>query len=410
MSRDPRWSPSASLECLSCGRGTAIGPEWTGCGHCGGPLVVAYGQLTLPAGVRDLRDMAAYLASALLPLEQSALLDLGQGSTPLLPAPSLGPRTWLKSEGQNPTGSHKDRFHAVSEAVAAELGYRGVVASSSGNHGASCAAYAAAAGLEALVCLDPEAPAAIRSQIYSYNAAMAVVPGAVKEVISRLVDSGWYPSTSVDPALVGRGNPFGCEGYKQIAYEIVRRLGHCPEVVALPVASGDTYFGIWKGFRELHVHFNQPMPLLLACQPAGSAPLALTERSAASESLEVAEPTSIALSARDARTGWHATHALRLDGRVVEVPDELTVKELGRLGSLGFCVEPTSALATAGLQLARRDGWIDPDAETICVITSSGLNWTEHLDLACGRPLVFESIRDLYAAISPADKVPAHGL
>jgi threonine synthase len=408
LSRDPRWSPVASLECLSCGRATAIGPQWTGCGSCGGPLVVAYEEIALPFEARNLEENLAYLASALLPIDGEALLDLGQGSTPLLAAPALGARTWLKNEGQNPTGSHKDRFHAVSEAVAVELGYRSVVASSTGNHGASCAAFAAAGGLGALVCLDPEAPAAIRSQLRSYGATIAVVPGAVREVITRLVDGGWYPSTSADPTFVGRGNPFGCEGYKQVAYEIVRRLGHSPEVVALPVASGDTYFGIWKGFRELHERLGQQMPLMLACQPAGAAPLALTERQRAAEPLEIAEPESLALSAREARAGWHATRALRLDGRVVEVPEADLVEEIGRLGRLGLCVEPASALASAGLALARRDAIIDPDVETVCVITSSGLNWTEHLDLAFGQPHVVESAEELFAALSLGDEVAAH--
>jgi threonine synthase len=408
LSRDPRWSPLASLECLSCGRETAIGPEWTGCTSCGGPLVVAYAGIALPFEARNLEENAAYLASALLPIDGETLLDLGQGSTPLVAAPTLGVRTWLKNEGQNPTGSHKDRFHAVSEAIAVELGYRNVVASSTGNHGASCAAFAAVGGLQALVCLDPGAPAALWSQLRSYGATIAVVPGAVEEVITRLVDGGWYPSTSADASLVGRGNPFGCEGYKQIAYEIVRRLGHSPEVVALPVASGDTYFGIWKGFRELHERLGQRMPLMLACQPAGAAPLALTERQAAEEPLEIAQPESLALSAREARSGWHATHALRLDGRIVEVPEADLLEEIGRLGCVGLCVEPASALASAGLGLARRDAIVDLDAETVCVITSSGLNWTEHLDLAFGRPQVAESAEELFAVLSLGDEVAAH--
>jgi threonine synthase len=212
LTRDPRWSPIASLECRSCGRGTAIGPEWSGCDFCGGPLVVVYEDVAIPYPAGRLEENVAHLASVLLPIDAGALLDLGQGSTPLLAAPALGASTWLKNEGQNPTGSHKDRFHAVSEAVAVELGYRSVVASSTGNHGASCAAFAAAGGLRALVCLDPEAPGALRSQLRSYGATVAIMPGAVTEVITKLVDDGWYPSTSADASLVGRGNPFGCEG------------------------------------------------------------------------------------------------------------------------------------------------------------------------------------------------------
>ncbi|MCU1492055.1 MAG: hypothetical protein JWM85_3460 [Acidimicrobiaceae bacterium] len=393
----PTWNPTAELECLRCGARSDLAPEWHGCRSCGGPLVVSYGKVSLPFGADGLDDNIRRLGAALLPLSDP-LIDLGQGSTPLVPLPQVGPRTWAKVEGQNPTGSHKDRFHAVSESIASLLGYTRVVTSSTGNHGLSCAAFAAAAGMRALVCLDPEATSAVRTQLHCYGARIAVVPGAVREIITHLTDSGWYPSTSADPALVGRGNPFGCEGYKQIAYEIVTALGHAPDVVALPVASGDTYYGIWKGFRELHERLDQQMPLILACQPVGAAPLALTEREHSESSLTVEDPVSLALSARDARSGWHATHALRSDGKVIEVAEEELISAIRTLGAAGICVEPASALAVAGLEQARRTHPLADDAEVVCVLTSSGLNWAEHLEVALGRPPVLDTAQALLVA------------
>jgi threonine synthase len=99
----------------------------------------------------------------LLPVAAARLVSLGQGHTPLVRYGG-SPAAWLKLEGQNPTGSHKDRFHALSIAIARELGYCAVVTSSTGNQGAACAAFAARAGLRCLVMLDPDSPAAPRTQ------------------------------------------------------------------------------------------------------------------------------------------------------------------------------------------------------------------------------------------------------
>ncbi len=404
------WNPNAHLVCVSCQSKFELGVIWTGCPTCGdgSPLVVGYAEIPLPDGPADLAKNASYLAEHLLPVASRDLLNLGQGNTPLLPAHTLGENIWLKIEGQNPTGSHKDRFHAISEAIARGLGYKAAVTSSTGNHGASCAAYSAAAGLDSLVLLNPDSPPALRSQIRSYGGAIAVLPGQVSSTISRLVDGGWYPSTGADPSLVGRGNPYGTEGYKKIAYEIFADLGRIPDVVAIPAASGDTYFGIWKGFRELHERLGLNMPLLLACQPVGSAPLSLTEKRRATAPQVVKDARSLAISARDDRSGWHATLALRANGAAIEVSEDDLCLEVKKLGRLGLCVEPASALATAGLRLAKAAGLTSDYSQAVAIITSSGLNWTRDLDIIFGEaPRVFNDTAalDEYLAskILPSD-------
>jgi threonine synthase len=364
------WNPDACLRCVACGRTAGLGPAWTGCAACGGPLVVGY-----EPG-----------ADELLPVAAERLLELGQGATPLVAAPELGDSVWLKLEGQNPTGSHKDRFHAVSLAIARDLGYRSVVVSSTGNHGAACAAFAARAGLSCLVCLHPEAPPALHTQVAAYGARIAVVPGEVQELIAALVDRGWYPSTGADPSLAGRGNPYGQEGYKAIADEIVDALGEPPEVVSLPASSGDTLYGVWQGLKEHAARSDQRVPTVLACQPEGAAPLVLTAERDAGEPQTVAEPLSLALSARDPRSGWHASLALQEAGAPVAVSEREIIDAMDRLARAGFFVEPTSALALAGLERARTWGIVDPTATAVVVLSSSGTNWVRDVDLAHGGP------------------------
>jgi threonine synthase len=402
--RGPLWNPAAHLRCVTCGATAPLGPAWRGCTACEGrqPLVVEYSDLRPPAASSELQDNLAWLATAALPIRADRRIDLGQGDTPLLRAGADAAATWLKIEGQNPTGSHKDRFHAVAAAIAAELGARAIVTASTGNHGAASAAFATRAGLACLVLLHPDSPPALRTQLRAYGAHVGIVPGHVPATVGALVDAGWYPSTGADPALAGRGNPYGQEGYKAIAYEIVRDLGHVPPVVAVPAASGDTVFGVQRGFEELHDVLGLPMPTILACQPEGAAPLVLTAERQATEPQVVEHATSAALSARDPRSGWHASLALRDGGICVAVPEAAIGEELERLGRDGIFVEPASTLGVAGARLAREQGLVDADAETAVVITSSGLNWTAHVDEIAGEPRVNRTVDAVLAELRDA--------
>jgi threonine synthase len=230
--------------------------------------------------------------------------------------------------------------------------------------------------------LHQDSPAALRTQIRCAGGDIAVVPGHEADLLGNLVDAGWYPSTSADPALAGRANPYGQEAYKAIAHEIVAGLGGQPPAsVAVPAASGDTLYGIWRGFRDLHERSYIPMPVILACQPAWTAPLVTNWDGARS-----AAPgyQALALSASDPQTGRHARLALEQDGVAIPVPERDLVAALRELSEEGFVVEPASALALAGLKLALAEGLADAAGSAVCLLTSSGLNWTRDLDAAWG--------------------------
>ncbi len=344
-------------------------------------------------------------ASTLFPVPAGRLISLGEGQTPLVRYQSE-PAVWLKLEGQNPTGSHKDRFHSLTIAIARELGYRAVVTSSTGNHGAACAAYAARAGLSCLVMLHPDSPAALHTQIRTAGADIAVVPGQEPALIRELVAAGWYPSTSADPLLAGNANPYGQEAYKAIAHEIVASLGgQSPAYVAVPAASGDTLYGIWRGFRDLHERGRLAMPLILACQPAWTAPLAV-----GADGGRAPAPSypALALSASDRQSGRHAEAVLARDGITIPVSEGGLTAALHELCGAGFCVEPSSALALAGLKSAQAEGLAGRAGSAVCVMTSSGLNWTRDLNAAWDRfPDVLESPAAVRSHAAPASEMAA---
>ena len=181
-------------------------------------------------------------------------LTLGEGFTPLVRAERLGntiglAQLYLKVEGQNPTGSFKDRGMVVAVAKAAESGARAIVCASTGNTSASAAAYGAAAGMEVIVVLP-------KGQIAAGKLLQALIAGAkvvaidgnfdqALSIVRALAEQDDHPVT-----LVNSVNPFRLEGQKTAAFEICDDLGRAPDVLAIPVGNAGNISAYWAGFRE----------------------------------------------------------------------------------------------------------------------------------------------------------------
>jgi threonine synthase len=177
-------------------------------------------------------------------------VTLGEGGTPLLRAPRLSERfgvdLWLKWEGANPTGSFKDRGMSVAVTKAVEAGATGVICASTGNTAASAAAYAARAGIEAIIVVA--AGAASSSKLVQVRA----VGGRVVEIEGSFADA--YDEAvrlAVDGiVLVNSTNEHRIEGQKTAAFEIVDQLGGLPDVFALPYGGGGNTKAYARGFLE----------------------------------------------------------------------------------------------------------------------------------------------------------------
>jgi threonine synthase len=305
--------------------------------------------------------------------------SLGEGNTPLLHLQRVSDRLGLpglrlKNEGTNPTHSYKDRYQAVSVAHALGLGCPGCVCATTGNHGLAAAAYCAQTGLACTVFCHPETPHEMRDQMRALGArVMELEPQAREAAIGALIADGWYPSTT--SSFVPLATPFGIEGYKTIAYELVGQCGGTtPEWVLCPVGGGDGLVGIWRGFVDLASlgHIDR-LPRMVACQPAGANAVERAWREGLDEPPTLPSVSSLALSIRDAEAGTHILPALRASGgTAVAVDDDEIVDAAALLASCGLLVDPASAASVAG---ARRLAGTIGRASAVCIVTATGERW-----------------------------------
>jgi threonine synthase len=387
-------SDTTKLVCRSCSSGYAHGPLYRGCPRCGGTLFVSVPRELVTESYRKLCQLPAVAVAELAIPGLKSATGLGEGQTPMPTLEKLGPQLglgtlWIKNETVNPTASYKDRLNAVAVASAVELGIERLTTSSTGNQAVSMAAYAAAAGLAADVFLPLEAPARAAAEVERTGGRAWVTRWELRApAIRELVEHHGY-------GYVGRNcprplaNPYGLEGYKTIAYEIVRDLGdRVPDEVFMPSCGGDGVFGVWRGFRELAVAgIIGSLPRMVGCQVEAAPAVTKAWRAGLAEVLPVAPGNSIALSLVDERGGDHALWALyESGGRAVAVTERDLVEAMSRLGRLGILAEPAGAAGMAGLARCVAAGSVTPSSRVVVVVTGGGGRWPASIaDVIPGR-------------------------
>ncbi|MEU0100468.1 pyridoxal-phosphate dependent enzyme [Streptomyces sp. NPDC006267] len=289
---------------------------------------------------------------------------LGEGGTPLI---GIGAGVFVKDESRNPTWSHKDRMNRCTVSAAVAVGAPGIVVASSGNHGASAAAYAARAGLRCVVITGPELPPAVDSFLNAYEPVVLPVPWEARwPLMRRIVErTGLHPVSSL--TTTHTGHAFGPEGYKTIAYEIHQDLG-VPAAVFVPTSYGELLFGIWKGFTELRrLGLTDRLPRMYACQPAAAAPLAEAVR----RGLPAAHVTvgqTEAYSIVSPVSGYRGVVTVQdSGGQVLELSDAQLRSAQRELARSGLWAELSGAAGLAGLRAVG-----DLDGPVVCISTSSG--------------------------------------
>jgi threonine synthase len=301
-------------------------------------------------------------------------LSLGEGFTPLVRlgrlAEELGVADlYAKVEGANPTGSFKDRGMVVAVSKAVEEGASAIICASTGNTSASAAAYAAAAGIEAVVVLP-------RGQIALGKLVQALVAGArvvaidgnfdqALAIVRALAEQDDHPVT-----LVNSVNPHRISGQRTAAFEICDDLGGAPDILAIPVGNAGNISAYWSGFRDYAAAGrSSSLPRMWGFQAAGAAPLVSGHR--------VDHPETVATAIRigDPASGEQAIAARDESGGAIEAvtDDEILAayRDLARLEGI-FC-EPSSAAGLAGLRAAAKAGRLDPRSRIVCVLTGHGL-------------------------------------
>ncbi len=315
------------------------------------------------------------------------IVTLGEGGTPLLPAPHLSERAgcevYLKVDGANPTGSFKDRGMTVAVTDALANGKQGVLCASTGNTSASAAAYAARAGLTCAVLVP-------RGKIALGKLAQAVAHGA--RILS--VDGNFDDclelarKTSADyevAALVNSVNPTRIAGQASAAYEICDDLGRAPDVHCLPVGNAGNITAYWAGYSAyLADGLVQAAPRMFGYQAAGAAPLV--------HGAPVRHPETIATAIRiGAPASWAAAVTARdmSGGRFAAVTDDEILAAYRLLSAReGVFVEPASAASVAGLLQSTADGTLPRGSLVVCTVTGHGLKDPDTALLAAPEPTV----------------------
>jgi threonine synthase len=295
------------------------------------------------------------------------LVTLNEGSTPLIHSPRLsekiGANAYLKFEGANPTGSFKDRGMTVAVSRAAGAGVEAIVCASTGNTAASCAAYAARAGLRGAVIV-PEGKIAIGklAQALMHGARVIALEGNFDQALEIVREIAQRHPVE----LVNSVNPYRIEGQKTAAFEVIEELGEPPDALAIPVGNAGNVTSWWKGFGE-----RQATPILYGFQAEGAAPLVV------GHPIEKPETVASAIRIGNPARWEEAMGAFTASrGRVAAVSDEQILNAYRWLAhSEGVFCEPASAASVAGVLahgLPVADGG-DPPHTVVCVLTGHGL-------------------------------------
>lgn len=382
---------ATALVCDDCATVFPFEGLATLCTACGGLLEVTYDLGAVP---RDFRERAAasreegmWRWRALLPLPPEArIVSLGEGNTPLVAAPALGarlgvPKLYIKNDGVMPTGSFKDRGFSLAISYAHHYGLTRGYTYSSGNAGASFAAYCGRAGIDGTVFVEYIANDAKVAAIQMLGAKVFRLRYTssveIFDTLTELTRAGEY-------TFVNFINPIRHEAMKVYAYEICESLGwRCPDVMIHPVGTGGGIWGAWKGFQELHsLGLIDRLPRMIGVQPEACAPLEHAFQNHLDETVPIGDVTrTIAQSiAGDDMIagGRRALRAVRdSGGGAVAVSDDDVLDAVRDLGTVGVLAEPSAAVGIAALTAARAHGWVHEDDLVVDVVTGTLLKQTE---------------------------------
>jgi len=360
--------------CIGCGSTYPLKQIIYTCTACGQVLEIALADADLANSRFSGRGVWRY--EPWLPADAKDAATLMEGDTGLYPCDRLArevgiKRLFIKNEGDNPTGSFKDRGMTVGVTWAAALGARAVACASTGNTSASMAAYAARRGLEAIV-LIPDGKVAMGklAQAVVHGARVVQIEGNFDDAM-RLVQELSLGEGSI--YLLNSINPFRLEGQKTLAFEVYEALNAVPDAVVLPMGNAGNISAIWKGFGELHrAGLIQNRPRMMGVQAAGAAPIVATIKSG-TDTCKLDNPETIATAIRiGAPVNWRkAVAAVKDSGGEAGIvtDDEILAaqRDLARLE--GIFVEPASAAPIAYL---RKRNWHDVET-VVCVTTGHGL-------------------------------------
>ena len=383
------------LECPRCGAVHDAHRPQNLC-TCGSPLLARYdlAAMTVDPHAFATRGADLWRYRELLPVgDDAAIVTLGEGFTPLLPAPGYGaaigvPRLLVKDEGLVPTGSFKARGAAVGVSRAKELGIRHVAMPTNGNAGAAWATYAARAGIRASICMPVGAPSVTRRECVAAGAELSLVDGLIGDAGRVIADLVASSGGSVFDASTLK-EPYRVEGKKTMGLEIVEQLGwRVPDVIVYPTGGGVGLIGIDKALTEMRAlgWIGERVPRLVAVQSSGCAPVVRAFHAGATRVEPWVDADTVAFGINvPAPLGDELvlTALARSGGTAIAVDDADLLADLRAFAAReGLLLCPEGAAALTGTRLLRERGWLSEDDEVVVLNTGAGIKYPSTVDVS----------------------------
>ena len=381
-----------SLICKQCGQSYDCDQVQTFCPHCQAPLFAVYDLTSAKANLDraelSMRPKGMWRWKEFLPVhDQSNIVTLGEGDTPLLKPRRIGQsiglkNLFIKDESLNPTGSFKARGLSAAVSKAKELGVRKMIIPTAGNAGGALAAYAASAGLQASILMPKDTPKTNVTESLITGAEVTMVDGLISDaaVLARekAVQEGWFDVSTFK-------EPYRTEGKKIMGYELAEQFNwSLPDVIIYPTGGGTGLVGMWKAFDELEALGwldNNKRPRLVSVQAKGCAPIVKAFQDGALTSSFWTGAATIASGLRVPKS--FADKEILADlkksnGTAISVSDEDIILAQKKLAvNEGIFAAPEGAATFAALEILVQDHFVSEDETIVLFNTGAGLKYSD---------------------------------
>jgi threonine synthase len=357
---------------------------------CNSTLFAQY-DLSRPLDKAVLRDRPASMwrYRELLPVIGSAnIVTMGEGFTPIIPIENLtnfteGNEAYWKNEAGNPTGSFKARGIGMAVSKAKELGIETIATPTAGNAGGALAAYAARAGVKAVVYMPKLTPQVFKDECRLYGAELVEVDGNIadcgKLVADGAAEHGWFQISTLK-------EPYRLEGKKTMGFEIAEQFNwQLPDVIFYPTGGGTGLIGIWKAFDELEQlgWISSKRPRMVAVQSESCSGI-VTAFNGGQNSAEFVDGGFTIANGLRVPKSFADKVILKVlrdsNGTALSVSDaemNAAVKEIAR--NEGMLIAPEGAALWQAYKKLKQSGWIQPGESVVMVNTGSGYKYLENI-------------------------------
>ena len=392
------------LKCIECGTTYDIDEIIYKCGKCDGILEVVTDIEELRNKISTDkwkgRSLSVWRYIDFLPIKDKInIVTLNEGGTGLHRCKRLAEKIGLKKlfikfEGENPTGSFKDRGMTVGVSKARELGVSIVICASTGNTSASLAAYAAKSGRQCIV-LVPAGKIGVGklAQAIAHGARLIQVKGNFDDSLDMVFQ---LCERNNQIYLLNSVNPFRIEGQKTIAFEVSEQLGVPPDCMVMPVGNAGNISAAWKGFNEFEaVGLTNSKPRMIGIQAEGASPIVNAYRKKKIRVEPILFPETVATAIRIGNpVSWRkALNSIYESNGHAETVTDQEILDAQRLlaQTEGIFAEPASATPIASLRNLLDQGEIEKTDSVVCVATGHGLKDADVITRIFGKPIEIEA-------------------